>query len=101
MAIHLIDYDKESLSMTFRIDGVEKDITVSLYPNNAGIAIDYGDDGVGIPFRDADWMKEFIEDKELGKRLIEEANKNLTEEEEKRMKKKLIFLGDETEPDAE
>lgn len=76
MAIHLIDFNTEERSMTFRIDGVEKDITIYVYPEGSGIAIDYGDDGIGIPFKDAEWMKEFIEDKELEEKIIKEANGN-------------------------
>ena len=76
MAIHLIKVDREFNEMTFRIDGVEKDITVGVYPNGTGIAIDYGDDGIGVPFKDAEIFLEALEDKEMDKQIIEEANQN-------------------------
>ena len=64
MSIYLVEYSEEYRTMTFRIDGVEKEITVGVYPNGDGISIDYGEDGVGITFKSAEMMKKILGDGE-------------------------------------
>ena len=72
--ITIISVNNLEKSICFKIDGFDNNITVTLYQNNDGLAIEYMNDSIGVPFTADPELIEVLNENILTvQELIEEA----------------------------